>query len=113
MNRKIYLILIPIIIVLILAATIIYREKSQEKLKITNTNKTEFITDSTNQADKTQKTLSILPNRCQGCGRCAMVDPKHFQIEGRAAVVISQTDLNSEDLMAAINNCHERAIQLK
>jgi ferredoxin len=57
--------------------------------------------------------LSILSNRCRGCGKCAQIDPQHFEILGRIATVISSTNLDSSRLALAINNCRDGAIVLK
>lgn len=56
--------------------------------------------------------LSILGNRCRGCGRCVRIDPEHFEMSGRVAVVISSNNLNSIALQSAINMCEGGAINL-
>ncbi len=56
--------------------------------------------------------LTILGNRCRGCGKCVRIDPEHFEISGRVARVISSTNLNSAALKLAINNCPAGAINL-
>lgn len=56
--------------------------------------------------------LSILGNRCRGCGRCVRIDPEHFEMSGRSAVVISSSNLNSTALQQAINICEGEAITL-
>jgi len=56
--------------------------------------------------------LSVNENRCRGCGRCAMIDPEHFEMSGRVATVISQENLDSGALTSAIGACPENAISL-
>jgi ferredoxin len=70
-----------------------------------------------NQNDKkvvtvTLQKLSVLTNRCRGCGKCVRIDPSHFELSGGVAVVISSTNLNSPNLTLAINNCPAEAITL-
>lgn len=57
-------------------------------------------------------TLSVDPDRCRGCGKCAMIDPEHFSMSGRTATVISTDNLNSSDLQQAISMCPAGAISL-
>jgi len=59
------------------------------------------------------KALSILGDRCRGCGKCVRIDPEHFEMNGRVAKVISSKNLDSASLKMAINNCMDRAILLK
>lgn len=59
--------------------------------------------------------LTILENRCRGCGKCVRIDAEHFEISEstRKAMVISSINLNSVALRQAINNCSDGAISLK
>ena len=57
--------------------------------------------------------LAVISNRCRGCGKCVRIDPEHFEMQGRVAVVISSTNLNSSNLTLAINNCPAQAITLE
>lgn len=57
--------------------------------------------------------LSLLSNRCRGCGKCVRIDPQHFEISGQVAIVISSNNLNSSNLAMAINNCPGQAIVLE
>lgn len=61
------------------------------------------------------KILSILTNKCRGCGRCTRIDPAHFEMnpETNKAMVISTTNLDSENLALAIQSCPDGAIGLK
>jgi ferredoxin len=65
-----------------------------------------------NQDIKFQK-LFVLPQKCLGCGKCVRIDPEHFEMSGRVAIVISSTNLNSSNLTLAINNCPAVAIVLE
>ncbi len=66
----------------------------------------------TADSGETDATLSIVTNRCTGCGKCAQIDPEHFNVSGRTASVISQNNLSSASLEQAINTCHNNAISL-
>jgi len=57
--------------------------------------------------------LSIIPNRCRGCGKCVRIDSQHFEMKNSIATVISSTDLDSPELKLAINNCPTQAIVLE
>ena len=57
--------------------------------------------------------LSVLANRCRGCGKCARLDPKHFEMINGKSSVISTKNLDSQNLKLAINNCPDRAIILE
>ncbi|MDD4938068.1 MAG: ferredoxin [Candidatus Shapirobacteria bacterium] len=68
--------------------------------------------DETNTSIELQK-LSILTNRCRGCGRCVRIDPLHFEMNNGIATVISSINLNSSNLKLAISNCPAQAITLE
>lgn len=61
-----------------------------------------------------QKKLVISPNRCSGCGKCLRIDSEHFAVDASTgrATVISQKNLDSKDLTAAVAMCHDGAITL-
>ena len=68
-----------------------------------------------NQTDEdvdttTYKKLSILTNRCRGCGKCTRLDPEHFEMVNTKASVVSTKNLDSDALKLAINNCPAQAI---
>lgn len=58
--------------------------------------------------------LSILGNRCRGCGKCVRIDSSHFEMNQstQRAMVISSINLDSVALIQAINNCPAGAITL-
>ena len=56
------------------------------------------------------KKLSIVTNRCRGCGKCTRLDPEHFEMINAKASVISTKNLGSDALKLAINNCPAQAI---
>lgn len=58
----------------------------------------------------TYKKLSILTNRCRGCGKCARLDPEHFEMINNKSLVISTKNLDSKNLKLAINNCPDQVI---
>ncbi|MDD3190925.1 MAG: ferredoxin [Candidatus Pacebacteria bacterium] len=60
----------------------------------------------------TQSELSVLENKCRGCGKCARVDPEHFalDVENGLAIVVSTNNLDSNSLQRAVNVCHDGAI---
>ena len=59
--------------------------------------------------------LSVLPQRCIGCGKCARIDSAHFEMSQTTgkATVISSTNLNSQNLVMAIQACPAQAITLE
>lgn len=59
------------------------------------------------------KTISI-SQKCRGCGKCAMIDSEHFILNQttRKAEVISQQNLDSDNLLRAISMCPEGAITI-
>ncbi len=59
------------------------------------------------------KKLSVLPQKCIGCGKCTHIDPNHFEMSGQVSVVISSANLDSSNLILAINNCPAQAIVLE
>ena len=58
-------------------------------------------------------TLSIDVNKCQGHGRCALIDSEHFDVsdEGLGIVIDPQPDPSRfKSIQQAIDNCPEQAI---
>jgi len=109
--NKAYLALIPAVIVV--AALLMFIGNNLK----TSTNSAVTTNTSTTNNDQisipTQaKTLAIIGSRCRGCGRCAMIDSEHFELSGRTATVISQSNLDSSSLTNAINACPGNAITL-
>ncbi|MDD4938498.1 MAG: ferredoxin [Candidatus Shapirobacteria bacterium] len=113
MKNKLKIIL-PVILISS-AAFVLFQ--SQKNVSVTN----EDPVDKSNQIKNTDEnttqvnfqSLSILGNRCRGCGRCVQIDPSHFEMNNRVAVVTSSTNLDSSSLTLAINNCPANAIILE
>ena len=85
---------------------------------INNPNDNNSTNQNLNQADEdidtsTFQRLSALTNRCRGCGKCAKIDPEHFELIGGKASVISTANLDSPALNLAIKNCPDQAIILE
>lgn len=80
-----------------------------------NSNKNNQITSSSivdSQApDNIEKRLMI-GSGCIGCGKCARIDSEHFSMDNRQAQVISQSNLDSNNLAMAIRGCHSKVISL-
>ena len=117
-NKKI---LIWLGVFISLSLGIIYK-LSSDSTKITETveeNKVESKTTINNEEENNEqvefKKLSILTNKCRGCGRCTRIDPEHFEMnrETGKAMVISSTNLKSESLALAIQSCPDSAISLE
>lgn len=114
MNNKLKIIL-PIVLVSS-SALIIFQIKNNS-----NNKKTDISTPKSNTINSTDKItsnqifqqLSVLPNRCRGCGKCVRIDPVHFEMQGNIAVVISSQNLDSSNLKLTINNCPAQAIVLE
>lgn len=68
--------------------------------------------DQTVSQDININNLSVAPNRCRGCGRCAIVDAEHFKMKSGIAIVISQENLNTNSLTSAVRVCPTNAITL-
>jgi len=118
-NKKI---LIWLGIFITLSLGIIYKlsNKPANNIKTINeNNKIENKTTLNNQEGNNEqvefKKLSVLTNKCRGCGKCTRIDPAHFEINLQTgkAMVISSTNLESESLTLAIQNCPDSAISLE
>lgn len=52
------------------------------------------------------KKLKVLTENCIGCGACVGIDPEHFDFnEDGLSQVISEENLESENLQNAIESC--------
>lgn len=58
------------------------------------------------------ETLSVIPTKCIGCGKCVHIDPSHFAFnrQERKAIVISQENISTSSLTRAVSHCPTRAI---
>jgi ferredoxin len=103
-------------LVLVSSSVIVYSAVKNQVPKTANTSLKNLAfekkTDQLNQNINFQK-LSVLPQKCRGCGKCVRIDPEHFEMLGQISVVISSTNLNSSALTLAINNCPAKAIILE
>ena len=60
------------------------------------------------------KKLEVDQVKCIGCGMCAGIDPNHFEIEDTGlSTVISQEEIESENITQAIDSCPTGAISIK
>lgn len=59
------------------------------------------------------KKVNVSKDRCIGCGACVAIDPEHFEFdeEGKSSV-ISNENLESENLVNAIESCPTSAIEM-
>lgn len=96
--------------------TLILLSGCNSKLVIDNNSSIKNIDDNNNEISSVKQSpyqnLSIIENRCRGCGRCAQIDSEHFSMRGRTAKVISTDNLDSSKLSVAVSMCHDRAIAL-
>jgi len=115
MNNKLKIIL-PIILVSSSAFVIFQIKNNSDKYGQTDVSdpKSNQIT-STDQTtvSPTYQKLSVIGNRCIGCGKCVRIDSSHFEMQGNKAIVISSKNLDSSNLKLAINNCPGLAITLE
>jgi len=115
MNNKLKIIL-PLVLVSSSAFVVFKIKNNYDKYGQTNVSapKSNQITstDQTIVSPAYQK-LSVIGNRCRGCGKCVRIDPSHFEMQGGKAVVIFSQNLNSSNLQLAINNCPASAITLE
>ncbi|MDD4785073.1 MAG: ferredoxin [Candidatus Shapirobacteria bacterium] len=114
MNNKLKIFL-PI---LLLSSSAFILFKFKKDSTITNTSSDSQNLNSTNSTDEISTSipfqkLTIISNRCRGCGRCVQIDPAHFEMVGNIAKVISSTDLNSSNLTMAVNSCPSQAIVIE
>lgn len=105
-------------LVLVSSSVLVYSTIKNQSKNNTPTNNQTNSPESQNQIDKnivtiTLQKLSVLTNRCRGCGKCARIDGEHFEISSRVATVISSNNLGSSALAMAINNCPAQAITLE
>ena len=57
------------------------------------------------------KKINVDQVKCIGCGACVGIDPDHFDFEDSGlSTVISQEDLETEELQQAIEGCPTGAI---
>ena len=60
------------------------------------------------------KKIKVLTDQCIGCGACVGIDPEHFDFnEDGLSHVISEENLESEDLKDAIDSCPVGIISLE
>ena len=60
------------------------------------------------------KKLEVNSVKCIGCGACVGLDSEHFDFnDAGLSEAISQENLESEDLLQAIEGCPTAAIELK
>lgn len=59
------------------------------------------------------KKINVSEERCIGCGACVAIDPEHFAFndDGKSSV-ISNENLESENLVNAIESCPTSAIEM-
>lgn len=60
------------------------------------------------------KKINVNSDACIGCGACVAIDPKHFAFNDEGlSHPINQENLESTDLMSAIDSCPTSAISLE
>lgn len=102
-------------LILVSSSALVYtvvKNQTKSNDNNTSTNLSKNQDNQLNQNIKFQK-LSVLPQKCRGCGRCVRIDGQHFEMSGGVATVISSTNLDSSNLTLAINNCPTGAIILE
>ncbi len=59
------------------------------------------------------KQINVSKERCIGCGACVAIDPEHFEFdeEGQSSV-INNENLESENLLNAMESCPTAAIEM-
>lgn len=59
------------------------------------------------------KKINVSQERCIGCGACVAIDPEHFAFndDGKSSVVTNE-NLESENLVNAIESCPTSAIEM-
>ena len=60
------------------------------------------------------KQIKVDQVKCIGCGACVGIDPDHFDFnDSGLSTVITQENLDSEDLAQAIGGCPTGAISIE
>lgn len=112
-NKNSLKIIIPVLLISS-SALILFQVKKNISQNISQTSTKSNIDDlKSNITPINFQKLTVLTNRCRGCGRCVRLDPAHFEMINGIAKVTSSTDLNSKNLIIAINNCPTQAISLE
>ena len=101
------------VIGLLIISGIIFVSLSQSQSQTTSSNSKSDQQTQISPTPQTTTQLSVLPHQCIGCGRCRRLDPQHFDLQNRQAVVISSLNLDSPALTSAIASCPTQAIVLK
>lgn len=104
MNKNKKIIFTALISTVIIISIFIIYNNSSSKAQDNN-----IITSNQNIA----KTITI-SERCRGCGKCVNIDPEHFTLNRttKKSEVISQKNLNSNNLSSAIAMCPAGAITI-
>ena len=56
--------------------------------------------------------ISIAGNKCIGCGKCVRTAGENFSLSNGKAIVISQDNIDSNEVLKAVNNCPVKAISI-
>lgn len=60
------------------------------------------------------KKVNVDQVKCIGCGACVGIDPEHFDFEDSGlSTVISQENLETEELQQAVEGCPTGAISVE
>lgn len=59
------------------------------------------------------KQINVKKKNCIGCGACVAIDPEHFEFddEGKSSVITNE-NLESNNLISAIESCPTSAIEM-
>ncbi len=59
------------------------------------------------------KKINVSEERCIGCGACVAIDPEHFEFNdnGKSSVITNE-NLESENLVNALESCPTSAIEM-
>jgi ferredoxin len=111
--KKIFIPLFLVLAAIIGSVTFLFKKSNQAPSNNNLSDQQNFDQIDTNH-NQLQK-LSLLSTRCIGCGKCARFDSSHFQMDPSTskAIIISSTNLDSKNLVMAINNCPTQAIVLE
>lgn len=58
------------------------------------------------------KQIVLDKNKCFNCGACYMIDQEHFAPDNSTSTVISNDNLENDNLISAINACPASAISI-
>ena len=106
-RRKQIFLLLPIVSLVLLTAC-----TTEDTTNNVNQNNDQEQTQIDSSSSVVDQELTLDTHKCIGCGRCSRFDQEHFTQSGEIASVVSQDNLESQNLQTAISACPVDAIKI-